>query len=194
MEEKGIYSRQAKIKEYYCRLGLANPAIKTVYPDPTLFIIFSMKLLDKYKAIINSFRMTILYTINEKIKILSDKEDSIKARTIIDSALVARNFQNRSYSRHYILPCCYSYQSDSSNNREDRIKCFVCNTFNYIMRDYLFLNIARKAAKAEKKKSSSRSSSKRVLFDQPRKSSIKPYKKAKAIVAANNSKDDSSFF
>ncbi len=63
-----------------------------------LFVIFSIKLLDKYKAIINSFHIMILYTINKKIKILVDKEDSIKARTIIEGALTARNFQNCSRS------------------------------------------------------------------------------------------------
>ncbi len=191
-EEKGIHSGWAEMKEYCRRLGLADPAMKTAYPDPTLFAMFSMKLPDKYEAIIDGFRTTTLYTVDEKIKILADKEDSIKARTVMEGALAARNFRNRSRSRHYTSPRRHSHQSDSSDNGEDRIKCFVCDASDHIMRDCPFLDVARKAAKAEKKKSSSRSSSKRVLFDQPRKSSMKPYKKAKAMVAANNSEDDST--
>jgi hypothetical protein len=96
MEEKGIYSRWAKIKEYRRRLSLIDPIIKNIYPDSILFIIFSIKLPNKYKVIINGFRITVVYNINKKIKILVDKEDSLKARTILESALTTCN--THSYS------------------------------------------------------------------------------------------------
>jgi hypothetical protein len=70
--------------------------MKSAYPNSMLFAIFSLKLPDKYEAIIDGFRTITSYTINEKIKILADKEDSLKARITLENALAARNPRGRS--------------------------------------------------------------------------------------------------
>jgi hypothetical protein len=71
------------MKEYYCKLGFIDFIIKSVYLDLILFVIFNLKLLDKYKAIINRFYIIIIYNKDKKIKILINKKNSLKACIII---------------------------------------------------------------------------------------------------------------
>jgi gag-polypeptide of LTR copia-type len=186
-EEKGIYSGWAEMKEYRRKLGLADSAMRNAYPDSTLFAMFSLKLPDRYEATIDGFRTTTAYDEDEKIKILADKEDSLKARTTVQSALAARSARSRSpRQRHH-----YSRHSNSSEDGEAR--CFVCKERDHLMRDCPYLDVARRAAKADRKKSSSRSSSqKSVSFEHPRKPSLKPLKKAKALLTADNSKQNAT--
>jgi len=86
----------SKVKKYYYKLSFIDPIIKNIYPNSILFIIFSIKLLDKYKVIINRFRIIIVYNINKKIKILINKEDSLRAYTILESSLIT--YSTYSYS------------------------------------------------------------------------------------------------
>ena len=77
---KGINYTQTKLKEYRRKLVATKLLIKQVYLDEALLLILTNALLQDFKTTIDRFAVNELLSINNKLKILREKEEHIKRK------------------------------------------------------------------------------------------------------------------
>lgn len=74
-DDKTIDDAWAKLKEYKRKVTSVNNNLKSSYSDEALFLILINALPTAYEAIIDGFAFQQSLTVDEKLKILSEKED-----------------------------------------------------------------------------------------------------------------------
>ncbi|KAI1001499.1 hypothetical protein K3495_g6706 [Podosphaera aphanis] len=79
VEEKGIHSAWGTLKGYRRKLIAADESLRSAYPDKTLILILAKTLPSTYPSILDSFRGN-KWTMEEKLKILLEKEEDSRAR------------------------------------------------------------------------------------------------------------------
>jgi hypothetical protein len=122
-ETIGIDGCWAKLIEYRSKLIAANPAMRPVYTDTTLFTLFARKLPKMYKATTDGFRVVTSLTVEEKLQMLGDKEEETNEES--ESAHAA--FHKKPTTR-YIPP----HRRNNSSGSESPIACFFCEGDHFI--------------------------------------------------------------
>ena len=77
---KGIDHTQTKLKEYQQKLVVAKSLIKQAYLEEALLLILTNALPQDFKTIINGFAVNKLLSVDDKLKILREKEERMKRK------------------------------------------------------------------------------------------------------------------
>ena len=78
---KGINYAQTKLKEYRRKLVAAKSSMKQAYPEEALLLILTNALPQDFKTTIDGFAVNELLSVDDKLKILREKEERIKRKT-----------------------------------------------------------------------------------------------------------------
>jgi hypothetical protein len=77
-KDKGIDAAWDKLKEYRRKMEAGDPALKATYPDKTLLNVLTRTLPKEFTAILDGFRTNQSLAIDERLKILVEKEEDLK--------------------------------------------------------------------------------------------------------------------
>ncbi|RKF83436.1 hypothetical protein GcM3_013053 [Golovinomyces cichoracearum] len=127
IESAGIEKAWAELNSYKRKLIAADSTMRGIYPEKALFLILSKTLPSRYSSIIDGFRTNPLTTIEDRINILLEKEDSLKISEHAHSA--NKNYRSRQVYRN----------SDSSVlDIVNEILCYRCDGDDHVSRDCPF--------------------------------------------------------
>jgi len=119
-KEHGIENAWNKLKEYRRKAIAASTHMKNAYPDTALFLILTNSLPDKYNVIVDGFEVQQSLSVDDKLRILIDKEEKINEG---EKAHIARR---RAYRRN----------SNSDTSMTDfKLSCFGCGEEGHTIRE-----------------------------------------------------------
>ncbi|KAI1006202.1 hypothetical protein K3495_g2019 [Podosphaera aphanis] len=98
VENEDIEKAWAKLNSYKRKLTAADTGMRYIYPARALFLILTEELPSIYISIIDDFRTNPSTTIDERINILLEKEDSLRSLEHVHPACKQRPQQGRRYS------------------------------------------------------------------------------------------------
>ncbi|KAI1003487.1 hypothetical protein K3495_g4721 [Podosphaera aphanis] len=78
LEVKGIANAWQTLRLYAAKLENSDESFKNIFPEKFLFLILTKMLSKEYMSLLDSFRLRLDLTIQEKVEILEDKESDIK--------------------------------------------------------------------------------------------------------------------
>jgi hypothetical protein len=173
----GIDSSWTKLKEYRRKLVSADGAMKLAYPDTGIFLILTTALRkhQEYEAVLDGLLTQQALSVDEKLKILVEKEAQLK----VDNAEEKANAAWRKNPHPYRHPNHGSRRnsdgSDVSMRSTPSRECFCCGATDHFAVDCEYQEASREYARKlrMKKEGSNQPKSSKGHYSKPKNSSSK---------------------
>lgn len=151
-KDTGIDGSWSKLKEYRRKVIAANAVMKNAYPDEALLLILTIALQKqgRYTAVVDGFMTQQSLTVDEKIKILQEKESRLGDMKPRSASKERANAAWRQHKEVYRHP---NHQSRRSSDASDHSmtgvsrECFCCGSADHFVADCEFQAASREFAR-----------------------------------------------
>ena len=117
--EKGIDGAWETLKDYRRKLIAANSNLRHSYPDDMLFLILTKALPKPYRYLVDGFTLQQHLSVDDKIKILGDKEEELESDEHANTAFRPYRYPDHQRRRS-------SDSSTGSQRHASEPLCFLC--------------------------------------------------------------------
>lgn len=151
-KETGIDGSWSKLKEYRRKVIAANTAMKNAYPDEALLLILTLALQKqgRYTAVIDGFLTAQSLSVDEKVKILQEKETRLQDLEPRSNSKERAHAAWRQHKQVYRHP---NHQSRRDSNSSEQSmtgiaqECFCCGSADHFVADCEFQAASREYAR-----------------------------------------------
>lgn len=154
-KELGIDGSWSRLKEFRRKIVAANAAMKNSYPDDALFLILTLALQKQgqYTAVIDGFLTQQSLTIDEKIKILQEKEARLDDSKVNERAHAAWRQHREVYRHPNHRSRRHSHSSDSDTSMNNLpTTCYCCGSADHWVAECKYQAASREYARKLREK------------------------------------------